>query len=169
MLQHYSANSWSKSEKPVCDALRPAICATIRRLAHSVPRAENQKKGLNQIWMRNKGFSASFSFSALWANFIIKFSNSWLSYWEPISLYSPGTGLQEEMEFSQPEWDKGVSVPGAFKLDHLQPFKPILFWNFSNFFTFILGSQFLLPQRANNGKGKCCMCLVMKWKFTFQK
>ena len=64
MLQHYSANSWSKSEKPVCDALRPAICATIRRLVHSVPRAENQKKGLNQIWMRNKGFSASFSFSA---------------------------------------------------------------------------------------------------------
>ena len=24
-------------------------------------------------------------------------------------------------------WDRGVSVPGAFKLDHLQPFKPILF------------------------------------------
>ena len=48
--------------------------------------------------------------------------------------------------------DTGVSVPGAFKLDHLQPFKPILFWKISNFFTFILGSQFLLPQRANNGK-----------------
>ena len=43
-------------------------------------------------------------------------------------------------------------MPGVFKLDHLQPFKPILFWNISNFFTFILGSQFLLPQRANNGK-----------------
>ena len=53
---------------------------------------------------------------------------------------------------SQYGWDWGVSVPGAFKLDHVQPFKPILFWNFSNFFTFILGSQFLLPQRANNGK-----------------
>ena len=26
--------------------------------------------------------------------------------------------------------------------------------NFSNFFTFILGSPFLLPQRANNGKGE---------------
>ena len=25
---------------------------------------------------------------------------------------------------------------------------------FSNFFTFILGSPFLLPQRANNGKGE---------------
>ena len=51
-------------------------------------------------------------------------------------------------------WNTGSSVPGAIKLDHLQPSKPILFWNFSNFFTFILGSQFLLPQRANNGKGK---------------
>ena len=43
-------------------------------------------------------------------------------------------------------------MPGAFKLDHLQPFKPLLFWKISNSFTFILGSQFLLPQRANNGK-----------------
>ena len=42
-------------------------------------------------------------------------------------------------------------MPGAFKLDHLQPFKPILFRKFSSFFTFILGSPFLLPQRANFG------------------
>ena len=41
-------------------------------------------------------------------------------------------------------------MPGTFKLDHLQPCKPLLFWNFSNFFTFILGSQFLLPQRPAN-------------------
>ena len=34
----------------------------------------------------------------------------------------------------------------------LKPFKPILFWKIFNFFHFILGSQFLLPQRANNGK-----------------
>ena len=46
----------------------------------------------------------------------------------------------------QPDWEKKVSVPGAFKLDHVQP---ILFWNFSNILTFILGSPFLLPQRAN--------------------
>ena len=32
------------------------------------------------------------------------------------------------------------------------PFKPLLFQTFSTFFTFILGGQFLLPQRANNGK-----------------
>ena len=49
-------------------------------------------------------------------------------------------------------WDRGDSVPGAFKLDHLQSFKSLLFWKFSNFFTFILGGQFLLPQRTNNCK-----------------
>ena len=43
-------------------------------------------------------------------------------------------------------------MPGAFKLDHLQPIQPILSGNFSIFFTFILGSQILLPQRANNGE-----------------
>merc|ERR1739842_70987 len=37
------------------------------------------------------------------------------------------------------------------KLDHLQPLEPILFPKFSNFFPFILGSPFLLPQRANYG------------------
>ena len=42
-------------------------------------------------------------------------------------------------------------MPGAFKLDHLQPIKPLLFPNFYTFFTFILGGQFL-PQRAINGK-----------------
>ena len=42
-------------------------------------------------------------------------------------------------------------MPGGFKLDHLQPFKPILFWKIFNFFPFILGSQFLIPQSANNG------------------
>ena len=48
------------------------------------------------------------------------------------------------------EWDSGFSVLGTFVLDHLHHFKPISLWNFFNFFTFILGSQFLLPQRANN-------------------
>ena len=43
-------------------------------------------------------------------------------------------------------------MPGAFKLDHLQPFEPILTHKIFNFFTFILGGQFLLPQRANNWK-----------------
>ena len=44
-------------------------------------------------------------------------------------------------------------MPVSFKLDHLQPIQLILFRNISIFFTFILGSHFLLPQRANNVKG----------------
>ena len=42
-----------------------------------------------------------------------------------------------------------VGLSGAFKLDHILPFPPILFRYVSNFFTFILGGQFLLLQRAN--------------------
>ena len=45
-----------------------------------------------------------------------------------------------------------VSVPGVFKLDHLQPFKHIFFKQFSEIFTFILGGQFLLPQKPNSEK-----------------
>ena len=55
---------------------------------------------------------------------------------------------------SRKGWDSGVWVPGASKLDHLQPFAPLTFWKISNFFTFILGGQFLLPQMANFGKGE---------------
>ena len=51
------------------------------------------------------------------------------------------------------EWDKGFSVPGAFILDPFQPIEIILFQKIFNFFSFILEGQFLLPQRANNGKG----------------
>ena len=45
-------------------------------------------------------------------------------------------------------------VPVAFKLDHMHPIEPFLLQKIFNFFTFILGGQFLLPQRANNGKGE---------------
>ena len=44
-------------------------------------------------------------------------------------------------------------MPGTFKLGHLQPIKPLLFSDFYTFFTFILGGQFLLPQRANIAGG----------------
>ena len=56
-------------------------------------------------------------------------------------------------EFSQPEWDRRVWVHGVFKLDCLQPVKPILVPKFSNFFTFILEGQFLLPQAENGQSG----------------
>ena len=46
---------------------------------------------------------------------------------EPISFIPQEN---EKMEFSQPKWGTGVWVPGAFKLDHLQPVEPIFFWKF---------------------------------------
>ena len=42
--------------------------------------------------------------------------------------------------------DRGVWVPGAFKLDHLHPVKPILFSKFYNFFTFILEANSHYPR-----------------------
>ena len=70
--------------------------------------------------------------------------------------YYPREGKAEngKLEFSQPECERGISVPGAFKLDHLQPVKPILFPKFSNFFTFILGANSYYPRegKAENGK-----------------
>ena len=44
-------------------------------------------------------------------------------------------------------------MPGAFKLDHLLPVKPILFFKFSNFCTFILGAISYYPRRPIMGKG----------------
>ena len=48
----------------------------------------------------------------------------------------------------------GFSVPWAFKLDHLQHVKPILFPKFYNFFTFILEANSYYPRegKAENGK-----------------
>ena len=68
------------------------------------------------------------------------------SYWEANSYYPRGPiiGKGNSSNFKI-GWDRGLSVPGAFKLDHLQPIEPLLFPDFSNFFTFILGGQFLLP------------------------
>ena len=81
------------------------------------------------------------------------FSSFSLSYWEANSYYPRGLlmGKGNSCNFKI-EWDRGFCMPGSFNLDHLHPFEPLLFWKFSNFFTFILGGQFLLPQRSNNGK-----------------
>ena len=82
-----------------------------------------------------------------------RFSTFSLSYWEANSYYPRGPIMEKGNSCNfKIGWDRGLSVPGAFKLDHLQPFEPILSQKIFNFFTFILGGQFLLPQRANNGK-----------------
>ena len=84
-----------------------------------------------------------------------KFPTFSLSYWEANSYYPRGP-IMGKGNSSNPKsgWDRGFSVPGTFKLDHLHPSKPLLLQKISNFFTFILGGQFLLPQRANNGRGE---------------
>ena len=83
-----------------------------------------------------------------------KFPTFSVSYWGANSYYPRGLIMEKGISpNSQYGWDWGVSVPGAFKLDHLQPFKPILFWNFSNFFTFILGSPFFYPRGLIMRKG----------------
>ena len=85
-----------------------------------------------------------------------------LSYWGAHSYYPRGPIMRKgNSPNSRYGWNSGVSVPGAFKLDHLQPVKPFLFPKFSNFCTFILGGQFLLPQRANNEKREFSQ--LQKW------
>ena len=78
-----------------------------------------------------------------------------LSYWEANSYYPRGLIMEKgNSPNSQYWWDWGVSVPWAFKLDHVQPFKPILFWTISNFLTFILGANSYYPRGLIMGKGK---------------
>ena len=77
----------------------------------------------------------------------VNFPTFSLLYWEANSYYPRERKAEnEKREITRNGWDPRVWVPGAFKLDHLQPLKPILFRNFSNFCTFILEGQFLLPQ-----------------------
>ena len=85
-----------------------------------------------------------------------------LSCWKANSYYPRGLILRKgNSPNSRNGLDRGVWVPGAFKLDQLQPVKPILFPKFYNFFTLILGDQFLLPQRANTEKGEFSQ--LQKW------
>ena len=76
-----------------------------------------------------------------------------LSYWGAHSYYPRGPIMEKgNSPNSRIGWDRWILMPVAFKLDHLQPNQPILFWDISIFFIFILGRPFLLPQRANNEK-----------------
>ena len=104
------------------------------------------KGGPQVVWM----LQAKQPIEPILFHMIINFSPS---YWEANSYYPRGPILgKRKSPNSKIGWERGFPVPGAFKPDHLQPIKPLLFQNFYNFFTFILGGQFLLPQRANIGK-----------------
>ena len=84
-------------------------------------------------------------------------------YWEANSYYPRGLIVRKgNSSHSKNGYDRGISVLGTFKLDHLQPLKPILFWQFSICNTFVvLGGQFLLPQRANCEKREFSQ--LQKW------
>ena len=76
-----------------------------------------------------------------------------LSYWEANSYYPRGPILGKgQFLNSKTGWVRGFPMPVAFKLDHFQSIKPFLFWYFWYFYMFILGSHFILPQTAKNGK-----------------
>ena len=79
-----------------------------------------------------------------------------LSCWEANSYYPRGLILRKGNSPNfRNGWDRGVWVPGAFKLDNLQPVKPLLFPQFSNFFTFILERPILItPERGRLKMGK---------------
>ena len=108
----------------------------------------SEKQGFQCFWHSNWTICSLLScFSPT------KFPTFSLSYWGANSYY-PRERMTEngKMEFSQPEWETRISVALAFKLDHLQPVKLLLSQTISNFLTFILGSQFLLPQREKGWK-----------------
>ena len=78
-----------------------------------------------------------------------------LSYWEANSYY-PIETIMGKRNSSNPKigWQRGVSVPGAFKLDHLHPIKPLLSWKFSNFLLSYWEANSYYPRGLIcNGKG----------------
>ena len=58
-------------------------------------------------------------------------------------IYSPRERKMRKWDSPKSEWDTGVSVLRAFKLDCLRPVELILFYKFSTFFTFIPGSPII--------------------------
>ena len=87
-------------------------------------------------------------FAATWGNFVLEiFKLFHFHTGRPISYY-PRVPIMGRGNSSNPKsgWHRGFSVLGVFKLDHLHPIKPLLFWKIFNFFTFLLGGQCLLPQ-----------------------
>ena len=116
-------------------------------------RGENENKGFTLKCVKHRGFCTMGiqigPFAACWADFVPEFFNHPDLYTgAPISYY-PREGKMRKRESPNNWSDTEVSVPRAFKLDHLQPVELILFHNFSTFLSFILGLQFLItPERG---------------------
>ena len=90
---------------------------------------------VSKKWMDHRGFCTwgikTGPFAACWANSVLKFFHLFTFMLGRANSLLPQEN--EKMGLSQPECDTEDWVPGAFKLDHLQPTKPILFLNFSTF------------------------------------
>ena len=66
-----------------------------------------------------------------------------LSYWRANSYYPTERKAENgKMEFSNYGWDTRVSVPGAFKLDHLQLFKANFVLNSTQLYFSLLAIKF---------------------------
>ena len=77
-----------------------------------------------------------------------------LPYWEANSYYPSWTIMGKGNSSNHKiGWDRGLSVPGAFKLDHLHPFQPLFFWNFPTFSLSYWESNSYYPRRTIMGKG----------------
>ena len=84
-------------------------------------------------------------FVACWANFVWKFFHLFIlilgsqCLWHSnLTICSMLSQFCSEM-FQTFDFDTWSSLPKAFKLEHLQPVEPILFWNFSDFWLCYLG------------------------------
>ena len=83
-----------------------------------------------------------------------KFYNFFTLLLEANSYYPRGLIMRKENSHNiRNGLDRGVSVPGAFKLDHLHPVEPISFSKFYNFFTFILEANSYYPRGLIMRKG----------------
>ena len=86
------------------------------------------------------------------------FPSSWSLYWGVQFLITPESEVKKK-DSPKTGRDTGVSVFGAFKLDHLKPVKLLMCQNISRFLTFILGAPIsYYPRERKRGSS-------MGWKW----
>ena len=101
------------------------------------------RKDNHQNWMRPRGLGArgiqSGQYAAPEAKFVQKIYQRFDILGERPILITPEGGRlkMQKREIIRIGWHPGVWVPGAFKLDYLQPLKPNLSRKFTNFLTFL--------------------------------
>ena len=97
---------------------------------------------MNQIWIRK---SPKFTFKSD-SNLNLKKIQTWISFECDLLKIM----REWKVYYSQNHIVRRVAMSGAFKLDNLQTFKPHLIKNHANFFSFLMGSQYLSPSHRAN-------------------